>query len=278
MVQYPALEAFLAQDSITPLQLASKEIIQEVQSILGVTADGLAGPQTMQAFISWKLAHKQGEPAVLGSGSAKLLLESAKPKAAKLTASPSSNPAVQRQMDRLTAYLPAGKALNLDIPTKYFSQRDNFTMPHRTCNSSSNAMYCDWLLRVIGKEGLSTDDGYLRKIIANGIDTTVHEAHTRALKEYGLSTKWNTDGDETFVKALLDTGFPVVCNILHRGTRRAPKGGHIIMLTGREDGILMAHDPYGTLASNYTQANGKHSQISESEFSDRWQGGYRILA
>lgn len=269
MTQYLALEAFLSKGSIVSIESAPIDVIKEVQSILRLSVDGLAGDKTIHAFAKFKADHDQGQPTMLGSGSIKLLLEHAE--------SP-RNPAVQRQIDRLTAYLPDGTPLNLDVKTNYFSQRDNIAMPHRTCNSSSNAMYCDWLLRVIGKSGLGTDDGYLRKILRNGIDTTVHEAHTVALKEYGFSTKWMTDGDEAFIKALLDTGFPVVCNILHRGSRSAPRGGHIIMLIGRENGILLAHDPYGTLASNYSEANGKHSQISESEFSDRWQGGYRILA
>jgi hypothetical protein len=72
-----------------------------------------------------------------------------------------ANPAVQRQIERLTQYLPSGKTLNLETKTRYFSQRDNYRDAHRTCNSSSNAMYLDWLLRMIGKPGLDSDDGYL---------------------------------------------------------------------------------------------------------------------
>jgi hypothetical protein len=273
---YPALEAFTKQNSVIELTAASPELIKEVQSLLNLQTDGIAGQKTLTAFAKFKADRNQGNPSQLGSGSAKLLLElAAKP--VKAVSHSVTNPAVQRQIERLSAYL-AGEALNLDIPCKYFSQRDNFTMPHRTCNSSTHAMYCDWLLRVIGKFGLETDDGYLRKIIKNGTDTIYHEAHTAVIKEYGFSTKWNTDRDWAFVMALLDAGFPVPCNILHRGTRKAPKGGHIIMLVGRKDGVLLAHDPYGTLASGYSATNGKHSQISESEFRDRWQGGYRVLA
>ena len=186
------------------------------------------------------------------------------------------NPAVQRQIDRLTKYLPASMTLNLDVKTKYFSQRDNYTQPHRTCNSSSNAMYLDWLLRVTGKPGLDNDDGYLRKVFAKG-DTTVHSVQTKIVEGYGFKTQWMTDGDLPFVKDLVDTGFPVPVNILHRGSIARPKGGHIIVLIGRKNGYWIAHDPYGTLESNYKVHNGAYSRISEKEFKARWQGGYRTL-
>ncbi|GEM_PF-4909366 len=186
------------------------------------------------------------------------------------------NPAVQRQLERLTKYLPEGSKLNLDVKTTYFSQRDNYTMSHRTCCSSSNAMYLDWLLRVTGKPGLNGDDGYLQKVLANG-DTIYHEVQTETLAEYGFSTKWMGDADLDFVEDLIDAGFPVVVNILHRGSTVAPRGGHIIMLIGRKSGYWIAHDPYGTLESDYTNTNGAYSRIKEQVFKIRWQGGYRIL-
>ena len=67
-------------------------------------------------------------------------------------------------------------------------------------------------------------------------------------------------------------------NILHRGNVNAPKGGHIICLIDYKNDTFTAHDPYGTLASNYTNPNGAYSKIKLSEFKKRWQGGYRILA
>ncbi|MGK7915808.1 MAG: glycoside hydrolase family 19 protein [Prochloraceae cyanobacterium] len=187
------------------------------------------------------------------------------------------NPAVQRQIDRLTKYLPAGKTLNLDLKTRYFSQRDNYRDSWRTCNSSSNAMYLDWLLRVTGKPGLDNDDSYIRKVFAKG-DTIYHGVQTETIKEYGFNTKWMGDRDLPFVKDLVDTDFPVVVNILHKGSMANPSGGHIIMLIDRNNGYWIAHDPWGTLESKYKVHNGSHSRISEKEFNARWQGGYRILS
>ncbi|MDJ0718128.1 MAG: C39 family peptidase [Prochloraceae cyanobacterium] len=204
------------------------------------------------------------------------IVSSDDPDLVKESAPKHKNPAVQRQIERLSKYLPADMKLDLGVKTKYFSQRDNYTMSHRTCCSSSNAMYLDWLLRVSGKPGLDNDDSYLKKVLANG-DTIYHHIQSETIAEYGFKTKWMTDADLDFVEDLVDTGFPVVVNILHRGSMSEPRGGHIIMLIGRKKGYWIAHDPYGTLQSNYSVTDGQYSRISEREFSARWQGGYRIL-
>lgn len=198
-----------------------------------------------------------------------------------------ANPGVQRQIDRISKYLTPGQVLDLDVKTKYFSQRDNYRDKDRTCNSSSNAMYLDWLRRVTGKPGLDNDNEYLKKVYTKhgtkshwnkglGVDAH-HNVQTWALEQYGFKTQWMTDRDLPFIQDLIATGFPVVVNILHRGSISKPSGGHIIMLIGRKDGYWIAHDPYGTLKSNYANRNGKHSTISEHEFKKRWQGGYRTL-
>ncbi|MDJ0723760.1 MAG: C39 family peptidase [Prochloraceae cyanobacterium] len=187
------------------------------------------------------------------------------------------NPAVGRQIERLKKYLKDGLALDLKTPTRYFSQRDNYRDAHRTCNSSSNAMYLDWLLRVTGRTQLKSDDEYIREVFEDG-DTIYHGVQSSAIKEWGFKTKWMTDIDLEFVEDLLDVGFPVVANILHRGTINRPRGGHVILLIARKMGNFIAHDPYGTLSSNYTNTNGAYSRIKREEFKKRWQGGYRILA
>jgi hypothetical protein len=183
-----------------------------------------------------------------------------------------------RQIERLSNYcenFDSSKSLN--IPTKYFSQRDNFTQALRTCNSSSNAMYLEWLQRIIGGNVISNDDEYLRRVLGVG-DTTEHWVQTRVLESYGVKTIWATNANFDFVSKLLDIGFPVVVNILHRGSLSRPTGGHIILLIGKRGNNLISHDPFGTLASNYQNHNGRFSLIPENEFLIRWQGGYRILA
>lgn len=187
-------------------------------------------------------------------------------------------PAVERQFERIKKYF-GDNPIKLNVGTNYYSQRDNYTMSHRTCNSSANAMYVDWLLRVTGRnpKGLGGDDGYLKKVLDIG-DTIYHHVQTQAIQKYGFDTKWMTDGDYPFIEDLICEGFPVVVNILHRGSTCAPRGGHIVLLIGNKSGSFIAHDPYGTLNSNYSNQHGKFSKIDEEEFKIRWQGGYRILA
>lgn len=185
---------------------------------------------------------------------------------------------VQRQIDRINKYVKSGHIFNISgTKVTYYSQRDNYTMGHRTCNSSSNAMYLDWLRRVTGRDSLGGDNKYLTNVLSIG-DTIYHWVQTEAIKQFGFNTKWMTDGDLDFVDDLLEYGFPVVCNIRHKGNMSAPKGGHVIVLIGKNGGYQVAHDPYGTLASRYSNTKGAYSKISEKEFQCRWQGGYRILA
>jgi Peptidase_C39 like family len=182
------------------------------------------------------------------------------------------------QIQKLTGYTVKGKTLDLTTNTTYYSQRDNHVMPYRTCNSSSNAMYLDWLRRATGRAALGGDDAYLDKVLTYG-DSPDHNAQTAALLAYGFNTKWLESGKVNDLSELLHVGIPVVVNILHHGTVEAPYGGHVIMLCGYngENAEFLCQDPYGTLRSNYQDANGRLSRISVSEFSSRWQEGWRIL-
>jgi hypothetical protein len=194
--------------------------------------------------------------------------------------SPSTgNAFVDAQLASLGKYSAKSGAPKLDLGTTYFSQRDNYTMGHRTCNSSSCAMYLDWLRRATGKEGLKSDDEYLRTVLNFG-DTIYHENQTKALAKFGFDTVWRTDGSVPKLNALVDAGFPVVVNILHRGSIDSPRGGHVIVICDRRksEGSYISQDPYGTLASGYTDPNGRYAPISQRSFAARWQGGYRVLA
>ncbi|MGD1809443.1 C39 family peptidase [Dapis sp. BLCC M126] len=250
-----------------PIITLSKELAKELQTLLntkghGLEVDGIVGGFTIEAFKEFKIKHYRAHYDLIGPDSIALLLNDI------------HSDAVNRQIERLKRYSD-----NPDLKTKtyYYSQRDNYRMPDRTCNSSSNAMYLDWLMRATGKDGLSGDDEYLRTVLYYG-DTIYHGIQTKAIKAYGYSTKWMTDSDLPFVKDLLTTGFPVVCNILHRGLVKNPRGGHVIVLIAYNSDTFTAHDPYGTVTSNYTNTYGAYSKISESEFKARWKGGYRILA
>lgn len=184
---------------------------------------------------------------------------------------------IQKQIDTLTKYSKTG-TIDLNTSCVYFSQRDNYTMPQRTCNSSANAMYLNWLQRASGQPNILTnDDEYLRKVLQCG-DTIFHENQTQAIKQYGFSTVWSTDGDYSKLKELVLAGFVVPINILHRGSRANPRGGHIVCVIGYKNGVWSLADSYGTFESGYTNPNGMYSSFQDADLKIRWQGGYRYLA
>lgn len=166
------------------------------------------------------------------------------------------------------------------------SQRDNYTQPGRTCNSSSNTMWLNYFRSLNtdpSRRGVVKDDDYLASLIKRGYDSTDHGAQTEILKVYGVNSRWDTSGRFEVVEKALSEGYPVVVNILHRGKvgdcgRGALRGGHIVLIrsifvqNGRK--MLNITDPYGQLCANYEQS-GLEYNISVDQFKARWQGGSR---
>jgi hypothetical protein len=166
------------------------------------------------------------------------------------------------------------------------SQRDNKYQPHRTCNTSSNAMYLDFYRELMpGKTESVKDDDYLDSVMKRG-DTTVHEVQTAALKAWGLSTVWDTSRNVSKLTNLTEQGYPTTVNILHRGKVEghgigALRGGHVILIRwyNAETKMFTVADPYGNLAKGYpagSVTDGNY-EMSLSEFKTRWQGGARYL-
>jgi hypothetical protein len=166
------------------------------------------------------------------------------------------------------------------------SQRDNRFQPHRTCNTSSNAMFLDFYRELLpGKSEDVDDDDYLESVMKRG-DTTVHEIQTAALKAWGLNSYWDTSGDIGKLTALTQQGYPTTVNILHRGRVEghgigALRGGHIILIRwyNPETKKFTVSDPYGNLAKGYPSGGVSEGnyEMSLSEFKIRWQGGARYL-
>lgn len=190
--------------------------------------------------------------------------------------------AVGRQIERLRAYcLYDGKDLEARIqktPSTFFDQRDNSVQAWRTCNTSANAVYLSWLRDVTGRDALTTDEGYLSKVLSIG-DTTVHQVQTDALKDYGWSTVWMTDHDYLFIEELEKAGIPVVCNIRHKGSNSNSYGGHIITIVGEDGDNFIIQDSWGDINKGYASgSNGRLVRLDKDSFKARWQSGYRILA
>jgi uncharacterized protein YvpB len=188
-----------------------------------------------------------------------------------------------KEADIEQRFLNASPEVRLAISSKIsptLSQRDNFTMPHRTCNSTSNAMLLNFYRSFIGKPQVE-DDVYLASVLKRG-DTIYHEVQTASLDAYGLNTVWNIDKNLSRIKAILKNGYPVVVNILHRGsvTQGTLRGGHIIVLRSYDEKTkqFAVSDPYGLLESDYKDFSKFTYSMSENIFSKRWQSGYRTIS
>lgn len=154
------------------------------------------------------------------------------------------------------------------LKVKYASQLDNKVQPDRTCNTS-----CCWMLLEYLMPGARvSDDEYWRLDVNPLGDTTDHQVQTRALAKHGIKSEFRYDLSFKDLYGQIDAGFPVVIGILHRGTERAPTGGHMIMVVGYSRNHLICHDPYGVFPySDYS--SGENVYYSISMLDARWLTG-----
>lgn len=143
-----------------------------------------------------------------------------------------------------------------------FSQRDNSILPYVTCSSSSHAMYVDHQLRRKGKSGLSSDEGYLRRVFSGkygkyGNNPSVSwDIQTNVCRSYGIESKYVWNSDLTGLAREVEENGSSVINIYHKGTNRRNRGGgHVVLLAGMSKDSVLIHDPYGTRPPNYDLKN-----------------------
>jgi hypothetical protein len=153
----------------------------------------------------------------------------------------------------------------------YFSQRDNYREPHRTCNSSATAM----AIHMINPNALSGDDEFVREVFKRG-DTTIHSVVDKTcLDVYGIKCRFDTSMTYADLKSDLTKGLPVVMSIKHRGTLSNPTGGHMILAYGWIENVgIQVHDPYGNLYNGYIDGNGKSLTYKFSDLDKRWIGAF----
>jgi hypothetical protein len=163
------------------------------------------------------------------------------------------------------------------LNVRYFSQRDNFTQPWRTCFSSSVAM----ALKYIKPDSITNDDEYLRKVLAVG-DTTEAWVHLEVLRSYGVKASFSTSCSNQTLKEYIDKGVPIPCGILHKGLAHSPTGGHWIIVIGYQDdpsapdgGWWIVHDPWGEIdnpSGTYDSSGnqGRNEQYSYNLMNSRW--------
>ena len=224
--QFPALEAFISKGSVCDIQSAPVAVIKEVQAILNLTVDGIAGTQTLYAFAKFKACEHQEQPSLLGAGSAKLLI-------ASVTKLSSSSP----------------KEGGVKLPVPHYYQIDNDTDYHgsgyRQCNLTSHAMALAYLQPEFVKKskslGYDEPESYYGEKLNRYGDTTDHNAHTQCLQhEFGIQSSWTTSLDKATIIKQLDSGFPVPAGVIYKGS------GHIVLIVGHTSEGFLIHDPYGT--------------------------------
>ena len=158
---------------------------------------------------------------------------------------------------------------NNPLAVQYMSQRDNYRDASRTCFSSSCAM----LLKFLKPGSIKTDDDYIKVVFTLG-DTTEGATQLAALKHFGLSAKFVTNGNRALIKKQIDLGKPVPAGFLHHGTPSQPTGGgHWLDIIGYDDKGYWVNDPWGEidlLTGTYPSTDGAKKHYSYKNFEPRW--------
>lgn len=178
----------------------------------------------------------------------------------------------------------------LKVP--YFSQRDNYTTPGRTCFSSSCAMLLEFLKpgTLPGERG---DDKYLKRVYSIG-DTIYPAVQIQALDSFGVKASFTANCTFAQLDSQLASGKPVPIGILHKGTASSPSGGgHWIIVIGKKEDSkapggawYIVHDPWGEIdhsTGTYPSDDGESLKYSKNLLKSRWAvegdgSGYAILA
>ena len=168
------------------------------------------------------------------------------------------------------------------LPVIYMSQRDNYRDASRTCFSSSCAM----MLKFLKPTSIKNDDDYIRTIFSFG-DSTDSGIQLVALRHYGITAKFTTQGSRDLVKKQIDAGKPVPAGFLHHGNIKNPQGsGHYLCIIGYNSEGYWVHDPWGDCnltSGTYDSTNGKKLHYSYKNFEPRWlvegpKSGWCIIA
>ena len=126
----------------------------------------------------------------------------------------------------------------------YFSQKDNYRDPHRTCFSSSCAMLLKWY----DPKAIATDDDYLKQVFHRG-DTVDASVQLAALKSFGLECEFSQVRDLKWLRSRVQEGEVVAIGLLHNGhvSHPTPDSGHYILAYGYDSAsdTFLCHDPGG---------------------------------
>ena len=71
--KYPELELIITNKLEVNIKQAKPELVKEIQSILGINADGIVGDQTLTTLANFKAKQNLGYPELIGAGTAEKL-------------------------------------------------------------------------------------------------------------------------------------------------------------------------------------------------------------
>lgn len=143
----------------------------------------------------------------------------------------------------------ANQIIKLNVP--YFSQLNNeqtfFGSGSRQCNTTSNAMLADYLLKgeltqKSKQQGFSEPESVYMRFVAKYGDTTDSDAQTKALADLGIESYFSTSLSAKDVLVSLKADIPVVAGVDYK------IDGHYFVIVGHnpEKKVWYVHDPYGT--------------------------------
>lgn len=162
---------------------------------------------------------------------------------------------------------------------KFFSQRDNKINPLVSCNSSSHAIFVDYVLRnILHKKGLVTDDEYVQRVYSGKYGTYKNnnslswDVQLRVCRSFGVQCYYSNKGKRALIKEI-QKGLICPANFRHKGNMYKSYGGHVSVVVdyNKEKGFLI-YDPYGTRMPSYKEKFYGVYWISEKEFDYRFQG------
>lgn len=145
----------------------------------------------------------------------------------------------------------------IKINVKYRTQLDNYDgdhgTPYRQCALTSRTIALDNALKRFDKgdidaiakvNGFREGEGYYGRVLKKYGDTTVHAAHVKAFKEFGLESYFSSTA------SLSDLIEALTCQMCVPIAVSYKSSGHIICVVGYnpDKKFFWVHDPYGVRA------------------------------
>ena len=161
---------------------------------------------------------------------------------------------------------------SVDLKVPYFSQRDNRTRPHQTCNMTCGAMVIKYFYPDRKSQGQLEDEMTAYAVSKWGRDAIYYpNLMSATFNKYGVSGNF---GDYSFdqMKQHLLEGNPII----HNG--RYTSSGHFVVIKGFNDKGFIVNDPWGEwFASGYRNVSGanllySYNLISNVSFIGRNKG------